>query len=147
MAQPYTSGSSPIPPLLGIAERGDLISGSSDRWQQTLDVDLKAVSKQSRAPPLWQLLRWNWACSAVDAPVRVFINPPSPPPQVLEGVRLAARSMLTGSPDTPPSRPASPGSGKEGQPPEQWRGVIMVTASAGGTFPMPLRCGALAQVV
>lgn len=33
----------------GIAERGDLITGRSDRWQQTLDVDLKAVSRQQCA--------------------------------------------------------------------------------------------------
>lgn len=63
---------------------------------------------------------------------------PHPSIQVLEGVRLAARAMLTGSPATAPSRPPSPGAGKEGQKPE-WKGVIMITASAGGTFPMPLR--------
>jgi len=31
-------------PTTGIAERGDLISGTSNRWQQTIDVDLTAVS-------------------------------------------------------------------------------------------------------
>lgn len=40
------------PPATGIAERGDLITGRSDRWQQTLDVDLKAVSRLSLGAPV-----------------------------------------------------------------------------------------------
>lgn len=82
----------------GIGERGDLVWGRSPRaWQQTLDVDLRAV---------------------------------------MEGVRYAARAMLTGSPDSSSSLSGSPDGGTAG--PSEWAGVIMITASAGGTFPMPL---------
>ena len=81
----------------GIGERGDLVWSQGSRWQQTLDVDLRAV---------------------------------------MEGVRFAARAMLTGSPENGGSAGASGASrGARGE------GVIMITASAGGTFPMPLRCG------
>jgi NAD(P)-dependent dehydrogenase (short-subunit alcohol dehydrogenase family) len=44
----------------GIGERGELVWSAGGAWQQTLDVDLRAV---------------------------------------MEGVRLAARTMLTGSPE------------------------------------------------
>lgn len=85
----------PIPPA-GIGERGSLVWGSSDTaWQQTLDVDLRAV---------------------------------------MEGVRLAARAMLTGSPTGGRGDVRSSGGEARltsGSP------CIMITASAGGTFPMP----------
>ncbi|PSC71056.1 zinc-binding alcohol dehydrogenase domain-containing 2 [Micractinium conductrix] len=61
---------------------------------------------------------------------------------VAEGVRLATRAMVTGSPEG--RRSPSPGGGDDGprssggsQAPPPIKGVIMVTASAGGTFPMP----------
>lgn len=77
----------------GIGERGDLVWCRSDKWQQTLDVDLKAV---------------------------------------MEGVRLATRTMLTGTPDgNKSSSQGSDGGGAQ-------KGVIMITASAGGVYPMPL---------
>ncbi|KAL4452074.1 hypothetical protein ABPG75_007736 [Micractinium tetrahymenae] len=59
---------------------------------------------------------------------------------VAEGVRLAARTMLTGSPegrrsDSPGGeRAAGAGTGPGGQ----HKPVIMITASAGGVFPMPV---------
>jgi NAD(P)-dependent dehydrogenase (short-subunit alcohol dehydrogenase family) len=80
----------------GIGERGDMIWCKGDSWQQTLDVDLRAV---------------------------------------MEGVRLAARAMLTGSPEG--SRSDIPAGDRRGGGSS---GVIMITASAGGVFPMPLRC-------
>lgn len=52
---------------------------------------------------------------------------------VIQGVGLAARAMLTGDPDG--NGGGSGGSSKGG--------VIMITASAGGVYPMPLRCGAM----
>ena len=80
----------------GIGERGDLIWCKGDSWQQTLDVDLRAV---------------------------------------MEGVRLAARAMLTGNPQGSRSDIPAGGMRSSGS-----SGVIMITASAGGVFPMPLRC-------
>lgn len=92
-------------PSAGIGERGDLVWSRDPRaWQQTLDVDLKAV---------------------------------------MEGVRLAARTMLTGSPEgrRRDSRNGNRGGSGGGGKAAEEAGVIMITASAGGVFPMPLRWG------
>ncbi|KAL4437515.1 hypothetical protein ABPG77_003496 [Micractinium sp. CCAP 211/92] len=55
---------------------------------------------------------------------------------VMEGVRLATRTMLTGSPEgqRSESRSGAGGAGLGGQDGP----VIMITASAGGVFPMPV---------
>jgi NAD(P)-dependent dehydrogenase (short-subunit alcohol dehydrogenase family) len=55
---------------------------------------------------------------------------------VIDGVGFAARAMLTGDPQAGPGGGGGGGSGGSGS---GERGVIMVTASAGGIFPMPLR--------
>lgn len=84
----------------GIGERGNLIAGRSNGWQQTLDIDLRAV---------------------------------------MEGCRLAARSMLAGSPEgAVPSRATGSSSSGAGSGSPTDAPCIMITASAGGTFPMPL---------
>lgn len=59
---------------------------------------------------------------------------------VIDGVGFAARAMLTGDPQAGQGRGS--GAGRGGQAAVQGggeRGVIMITASAGGIFPMPLR--------
>jgi NAD(P)-dependent dehydrogenase (short-subunit alcohol dehydrogenase family) len=57
---------------------------------------------------------------------------------VVEGVGLASRAMLTGNPDGDQPAPGSSSSGRAGT--SGGGGVIMITASAGGVYPMPLRC-------
>jgi hypothetical protein len=57
---------------------------------------------------------------------------------VIEGVGLATRAMLAGDPDESAGSRGR-GSGGDGGSQPASRGVIMITASAGGVYPMPLR--------
>lgn len=72
-----------------------------------------------RSPTAWQ--------KALDVDLRA----------VMEGVRLAARTMLTGSPEG--RRSESRGGGDGAAAGSEERPVIMITASAGGVFPIPVR--------